>query len=116
VSFFWKGSKLENRHKYIFVFLFLVEGFDLPILEATSCAPPVVTSNYGAMAEVAGDAALLVDPYNIDEIAEAMYRVLTDENLREDLIKKGFERASQFSWEKTARETLGVYERTCKQK
>jgi len=69
----------------------------------------VITSNYGAMAEVAGDAALLVDPYNIDEIAEAMYKVLTDKNLRENLIKKGLERAKQFSWKKTAKETLKVY-------
>jgi glycosyltransferase involved in cell wall biosynthesis len=100
----------------LFVFPSLVEGFGLPILEAMSYRVPVITSNYGAMAEVAGDAALLVDPYNIDEIAEAMYRVLTDENLREDLIKKGFERASQFSWERTARETLSVYKRVYEQK
>lgn len=100
----------------LFVFPSLVEGFGLPILEAMSYGVPVITSNYGAMAEVAGDAALLVDPYNVDEIAEAMYRVLTDENLRENLIKKGFERASQFSWERTARETLSVYKRVYEQK
>ena len=74
---------------------------------------PVVTSDYGATAEVAGEAALLVDPYNVEEIAEAMYRILTDKTLRAALIKKGFKRASQFSWEKTARETLEVYKRVC---
>jgi len=93
----------------LFVFPSLFEGFGLPILEAMSCGVPVITSNYGAMAEVAGEAALLVDPYNIDEIAEAMYKVLTDKNLRENLIKKGLERAKQFSWEKTAKETLKIY-------
>ena len=93
----------------LFVFPSLSEGFGLPILEAMSCGVPVITSNYGAMAEVAGNAALLVNPYNIDEIAEAMYKVLTDQKLKEDLIKKGLERAKQFSWEKTAKETLEVY-------
>ena len=93
----------------LFVFPSLVEGFGFPILEAMSHGVPVVTSNCGAMVEIAGDAALLVDPYSVDEIAEAMHRVLTDESLRATLIKKGLERASQFSWEKTARETLAVY-------
>jgi len=93
----------------LFVFPSLSEGFGLPILEAMSCGIPVITSNYGAMAEVAGDAALLVDPYNIDEIAKAIYKVLTDQNLRENLIKKGLKQAKQFSWEKTAKETLKVY-------
>jgi len=98
----------------LFVFPSLVEGFGLPILEAMSHGVPVITSNCGAMAEIAGGAALLVDPYDIDEIAEAMHKVLTDENLGKDLIKKGLERAGQFSWERTARETLDVYEKTCK--
>jgi len=96
----------------LFVFPSLFEGFGLPVLEAMSCGVPVITSNYGAMAEVAGDAALLVDPYNINEIAEAMYKVLTDQDLRKNLIKKGLERAKQFSWEKTAKETLEVYKET----
>jgi len=81
-----------------------------------SCGVPVITSNYGAMAEIAGNAALLVDPYNIDEIAEAMYKVLTNKNLREDLIKRGLERAKKFSWEKTAKETLKIYKETYKSK
>ena len=97
----------------LFVFPSLTESFGLPILEAMSCRVPVITSNCGGMAEIADEAALLVDPYNVEEIAEAMYRILTDETLRATLIKKGFNRASQFSWEKTARETLEVYERVC---
>jgi len=100
----------------LFVFPSLSEGFGLPILEAMSCAVPVITSNYGAMAEVAGNAALLVNPYNIDEIAEAMYKVLTNKNLREDLIKRGLERVKKFSWEKTAKETLKIYKETYKSK
>lgn len=97
----------------LFVFPSLIETFGLPILEAMSCGAPVVTSNCGAMAEIADEAALLVDPYNVEEIAEAMHRILTDKTLRAALIKKGLKRASQFSWEKTARETLEVYKRVC---
>jgi len=106
--------KLMYSKAGLFVFPSLVEGFGFPIVEAMSHGVPVVTSNYGAMAEIAGDAALLVDPYNVDEIAEAMHKVLTDENLRKDLIKKGLERAKQFSWEKTARETLVAYQEAFK--
>lgn len=115
----FKGYVPHNELKPIynnaclFVFPSLIETFGLPILEAMSHGVPVVTSNYGAMAEIAGDAALLVDPYDVDEIVEAMHKVLTDENLRKDLIKKGLERAKQFSWEKTARETLSVYKKAC---
>jgi len=103
--------ELMYLNSSLFVFPSLSEGFGLPILEAMSYGVPVITSNYGAMAEVADDAALLVDPYNIDEIAKAMYKVLTDKNLRENLIKKGLERAKQFSWKKTAKETLKVYKK-----
>jgi len=101
--------ELVYSNASLFIFPSLLEGFGFPILEAMSYRVPVITSNYGAMAEVAGDAALLVDPYNIDKIAEAMYKVLTDQDLRKNLINKGLERAKQFSWEKTAKETLGVY-------
>ena len=101
--------ELVYSNASLFIFPSLSEGFGLPILEAMSYGVPVITSNYGSMAEVAGDAALLVDPYNIDKIAEAMYKVLTDQDLRKNLINKGLERAKQFSWEKTAKETLGVY-------
>ncbi len=62
------------------------------------------------MPEVAGDAAILVDPYNPDDIASAIYRVLTDEGLRNEMIAKGLQRAKEFTWERCARETLKVYE------
>ena len=105
--------KLIYSNASLFVFPSLVEGFGFPILEAMSCGTPVLTSNYGAMAEIAGDAALLVDPLDIDKMADAMHEVLINESLRKDLIKKGLERTSQFSWEKTARETLTVYKKAC---
>jgi len=97
----------------LFVLPSLFEGFGIPILEAMAHGTAVVSSNNASLPEVAGDAALLVDPYNVEEIAEAMHRILTDETLRAALIKKGFNRASQFSWEKTARETLEVYKKVC---
>lgn len=94
----------------VFVFPSLYEGFGLPPLEAMACGTPVVTSNAGSLPEVVGDAALLVNPENVEEIVSAIETVLTNKKLRKELIKKGFERVETFSWEKTARETLEVYE------
>jgi len=94
-----------------FVMPSLYEGFGLPVLEALACGVPVVTSRGGALEEVAGDAAILVDPQDSDEIADGIERVLDDTTLRETLVRKGLARAAQFSWERTARETLRVYER-----
>ena len=88
----------------------LYEGFGFPIIEAMACGTPVITSNISSMPEVAGDAAVLVDPYDVDALAEAMHCVLTDKSLRDGLIKKGLERVKQFSWEKCAEETIRVYE------
>jgi len=93
----------------VFVFPSLEEGFGFPPLEAMACGTPVVTSNVSSLPEVVGNAALLVDPENVEEIASAIEKVLTDEKLREELIRKGFERVKRFSWEKTARETIEVY-------
>ncbi|MCJ7617944.1 MAG: glycosyltransferase family 4 protein [Desulfobacterales bacterium] len=92
------------------VFPSLYEGFGFPILEAMACGTPVITSNISSMPEVAGGAAILVDPYDVDALAEAMHGVLTDKGLRESLVKKGLERVKQFSWEKCAEETIKVYE------
>lgn len=93
-----------------FVFPSLYEGFGIPVLEAGACGVPVITSNTSSLPEVAGDAALLVDPHDVDAIAEAMYRLLTDEALRADLARRGLENVKRFSWEKCARETLAVLE------
>ncbi|NQT46689.1 MAG: glycosyltransferase family 4 protein [Candidatus Omnitrophica bacterium] len=85
------------------------EGFGLPILEAMSCGVPVVASNASSVPEVVGDAAILVEPEDVNGFVSAISRVCTDEALRGDLIKKGKDRAEVFSWRKTAEETLRVY-------
>jgi len=89
----------------------LYEGFGIPLLEAMVCGTPVLTSNVSSLPEVAGEAALLVDPASVDEIADAMWRLLTDEALRADLRAKGLARASEFSWQRAAKQTLDVYHR-----
>jgi glycosyltransferase involved in cell wall biosynthesis len=93
----------------VFVFPSLYEGFGLPPLEAMASGTPVVTSNVSSLPEVAGDAAVLVDPYDPEAIADGIYRVLTDETLRRDLRHKGLQRASQFSWEDSARRVRAIY-------
>jgi glycosyltransferase involved in cell wall biosynthesis len=97
----------------LFVFPSLYEGFGLPVLEAMACGTPVVCSNASSLPEVAGDAAVLVDPQDVEGLAAAMERVLGDEELRAELIVRGFEQARKFSWERCARETLDVLESVC---
>lgn len=94
----------------LFIFPSLYEGFGLPVLEAMACGIPVVSSNTSSLPEIAGDAAIFVNPYSTEEIAQAMQEVLRDEKLRQKLIQKGLARARLFVWEKTSRETLHVYE------
>jgi len=94
----------------LFVFPSLYEGFGLPVLEAMACGTPVICSNTSSLLEVAGQAAVLVDPLNVGALTEALRRVLTDEALRAELRAKGLERAAQFTWKETARQTLAVYE------
>ncbi len=89
----------------------LDEGFGFPVLEAMSAGLPVVTSNRAAMCEVAGDAALLVDPTDVPALAAALRRVLDDTALRDTLTRRGRARASEFCWERAAAETLAVYRR-----
>jgi glycosyltransferase involved in cell wall biosynthesis len=90
------------------VFPSFIEGFGMPVLEAMSVGLPVITSDGGALAEVAGDAALLVDATNPDDIAAAMTRIANDTVLREQLHEKGLLRAAQFSWDKTAEQLLAL--------
>ena len=85
------------------------EGFGLTPLEAMTCGTPVIVSNTSALPEIVSDAALLIDPHNIDGLTVAMWRVLTEKELRQDLICKGLKRAQQFSWQKAAQKTLEVY-------
>jgi glycosyltransferase involved in cell wall biosynthesis len=88
----------------------LYEGFGLPPLEAMACGTPVLTSNSSSLPEVTGDAAILVNPIEVEEIAGALMRIAHDSSLQEELRQKGLKRAKLFSWEETARRTLGVYE------
>ena len=92
------------------------EGFGIPILEAMCCNVPVITSNVTSMPEVAEDAALLVDPFNVSEIAEAMHTISTNEELRKSLIEKGQKRQANFSWDKTANALWQCIEKTVKAK
>jgi glycosyltransferase involved in cell wall biosynthesis len=84
------------------IFPSLYEGFGLPVAEAMACGTPVVTANTTAMPEVAGDAALLVDPTSVEQIAAAMEQIVSDTSLRRQLVEKGLTRAAQFSWATTA--------------
>jgi glycosyltransferase involved in cell wall biosynthesis len=93
----------------VFVFPSLYEGFGLPPLEAMASGTPVVTSNVSSLPEVAGDAAVLVDPYDPAAIADGIERVLTDERLRHDLRRRGLVRARQFSWEDSVRRVHEIY-------
>lgn len=85
------------------------EGFGLTPLEAITCGAPVIASNISSIPEVVGDAALLTDPNDIDGLTVAIWRLLTEEELRKDLICKGLKRAKKFSWQEAARKTLEVY-------
>ncbi len=92
-----------------FVFPSYYEGFGFPIVEAFSCGTPVVTSNVSSCPEVAKDAALITDPYDPEDIALALARIVNDSELRDELVEKGFQRAQDFCFHKTAQKTLDVY-------
>ncbi|MBN1461438.1 MAG: glycosyltransferase family 4 protein [Armatimonadetes bacterium] len=102
------------RSAVLTVYPSLYEGFGLPILEAMASGVPVITSNRSSMAEVAGDAALLIDPEDAGEIADAMRQLLEDQEQRTELVRRGRERSQAFTWERTARETVEVYERAAR--
>ncbi len=97
-----------------FIFPSLYEGFGLPPLEAMACGCPVVTSNVASLPEVCGEAAYYIDPYSIESIAEGIYKVLTDEQLRDIMIQKGFERTKLFSWQKSAERVLNLFDEVLK--
>lgn len=97
------------KHAYALVYPSLYEGFGLPILEAMELGAPVITSNCSAMPEVAGDAALLVDPRDIDQLAAAMISFVHDTGKRTRLINAGKHRVRQFSWDRAAHEIIELY-------
>jgi len=99
------------QHASLFVFPSRYEGFGLPVLEAMACGCPVICSNVSSLPEVAGDAALLVDPSGMAGLACEMERVLTDSHLRQGLRERGLTQAAKFTWDRTARETIAVYKK-----
>jgi len=94
----------------LLVFPSLYEGFGLPVLEAFASGVPVAASNASSLPEVVGSAGVLFDPYDTDDICDKICKIMSDKGLRHDLIEKGQERLKEFSWEKTAEQTLAVYE------
>jgi glycosyltransferase involved in cell wall biosynthesis len=104
LPYLYSGAKM-------LVFPSLWEGFGIPVIESMACATPVVTSTATCLPEIAGDAALVVDPHSVEQIAGAMTRIECDGTLRSALIEKGLQRARLFSWENCARSTLNAYTR-----
>ena len=93
----------------LFVLPSIYESFSLAPLEAMACGTPVVASTAGACPEILGDAAILVDPYSAEELADAMYAMLKSKDLRKEFIEKGFQKAAEYSWEKCVKKTFAVY-------
>lgn len=95
----------------VFVFPSFFEGFGLPIIEAMQCGAPVITSTSSCLPEVAGDAAVLVDPNSVEELYNAMNSIITDESLHSELKSSSIKRAKDFSWTNAAKETVEVYKK-----
>ena len=94
----------------VFVYPSLFEGFGLPVVEAMACGVPVITSRGSSLEEVAGNAALLVDPLSEDSIASALLQILQDDQIQVRMRQAGLDRSKLFNFEKTARQTMDVYE------
>lgn len=126
-----KKKNLENKIKFlgfieecelapiynqagIFLYPSLYEGFGLPVLEAMACQTSVITSNVSSLPEVAGNAAIMVNPYSEKQIYEAIIHLVEDENKREQLIDMGLKNIKKFSWENTAKQTLNIYQQIYK--
>jgi len=97
-----------------FLFPSTLEGFGLPLIEAMACGTPIIASNTSAIPEVVEDAAILIDPKDINGFSNALYNLLTDEDLKEELIRKGLQQSTKFRWETTAKKTLEVYKKVKK--
>jgi len=101
-----KCKLLKNADEFVFPSLY--EGFGMPVLEAQSAGVPVVTSNISSLPEIVGESALKVNPLNTEEIAESIYKVISNDKVRKALIGQGYENIKRFSWEKCARETFKI--------
>lgn len=97
----------------VFVYPSFFEGFGLPVLEAMACGTPVVTSNVTSLPEVAGDAALVIDPRERGDLTEALLRCLVDDDLRRRMRERGLEWSAKYTWQRTGHETLMVYDQAC---
>ncbi len=106
--------KVLYSNAVVFVFPSIYEGFGMPVLEAMACGAPVITSNTTALPEVAGDAALSVDPKDAEALGEAILKVVETLSLREVLRTKGFQRVKGFTWEEAARRTFALYREVCR--
>lgn len=105
---------LFYQNALCFVLPSLYEGFGLPVLEAMQNGCPVITSNVSSLPEAGGDAALYVNPEDVDDIASKMKTLIENRKIREELVKKGYNQVKKFSWEKTAKETLSALEQVVK--
>ena len=94
-----------------FVYPSLYEGFGLPPLEAMSCKTPVITSNLTSIPEVTSDAAILINPHNIDELSSALVTLLNNDSLKQNLAEKGYKRSQNFTWNNTAEKTFAAYKK-----
>jgi len=111
-------SELELAYYYssatLLAYPSLYEGFGLPPLEAMACGCPVVTANTSSLPEVVGEAGIMVNPYDTSSLVQAIRRVLTDDKLRDNMVRRGLEQSKKFSWEKTAELTLQVYNKVAR--
>jgi glycosyltransferase involved in cell wall biosynthesis len=98
----------------LFVFPSLYEGFGMPVLEAMACGAPVITSNDTALGEVAGDAAVVIDPHDARALADSMIQVLENDSFRISLREKGFLRVKDYRWSQVAARTLSLYSSLCR--
>ena len=98
----------------LFLYPSLRESFGIPMLEAMRCGVAVITSNTSSMPEISGDSAYIIDPFKPKEITEGIVKLLNDDALREDLIKKGFKQSQKFSWENMAKDVLSLYDEVYK--
>ena len=107
LPYFYNGAE-------VFVYPSLYEGFGLPPLEAMQCGTPVVTSNVSSIPEIVGDSCLLADPISIDDISDSILLLLSDRDEWQKYSLMGIEKAREYSWQKTAAETLAVYQKCMK--